>query len=176
MNDSRNLHKSVMSKVRGVFQSPPAGMSAYTVFGYQDLLDVQAGKKDVTSTYPRVFLIEAYSRPAETTLPMVVVETQGDQQPFQLGSTKGHLWNCNVHVLARMTGERKDFCDLIGQSVNRYVPMYNFSSGSVSFIENAVTVDGVVKLREYALKRDELRQDAAIDNWSVVEFQLLTTS
>ena len=177
MNEQRNMHKSVIDKVRASFLAPPAttGLSPYTVYNVNDLHSVMAKTLDVSKVFPRVFLLEAYARPAETTLPMAVVETQAIHEPFELGNRSGHMWDVKVHILARMTGERKDLCDLIDKTMTGYLAFNDYSSGAAIFLQNAVIVDGRVRIKEYALKRDEFRQDSVIDNWSMVWFNLLTT-
>lgn len=178
MRLGRNVHKSIMDKVRSTFQAPPAstGLSAYTVYNDAQLRQVMSGTLDVSRTFPKVFLLEAYSRPAESVLPMAIVETRLSQhQPFELGNRNGHRFECYVHILGRMTGERKDLCDLVDEAMDGYVPVNDYTTGSAAFLENGVIENGQVDIQEYVLSRDELRQDAVIDNWSTVGFTLLTT-
>jgi hypothetical protein len=170
--NERNIHKSVMAWVRSSFTAAPYSM---TVYGESDLRAVQTGALKPVS--PRLFVLEAYMRPTEPTLPMCVIETGSvEKAPFELGNRKGRKTTVQVHLLGRMVGERKDLASVIGDAATDtgYMPVNDYTSGSGVFVENGL-IGQPVRIEEYALKRDDLRQDSALDLWSIVSFELMTT-
>ena len=180
MLEDRYIHKSVFDRVRTLLQVPPIGFEPYTVYTETELRLVMAKRMDVnTLDDHRVFLLEAYTRPAEPLLPIIVVETaRAQRRPFELGNANGRRTECNVHVFATTTGQRKDFGSFIADNIGTSVPIYDYFNGSKAHLEDGLVEDrgdGLFDVQEVALKRDDLRQEASLDLWTVVSFTILTT-
>jgi len=162
----RNILKSVMTDLRAVLTSGSGGLSSYTVYSEKDLRNVQG--KTLTPTRPCVFLLDAYSRPAEPALPMMVVELGTIQKrPFELGNRKGRRVPVWVHVFGRQRGERDDLASLVADGVGAAVPIYDYSSGS-ALLENAVVEDDIY-IEPYVVP-ESYRVEGSLDEWSIVKF------
>lgn len=173
MLEETYIHKSVISRLRTIFSEPPVGIWPYTVYNEDQLRQAVSGA--LKPVDHRVFLLEAYTRPVPPILPLVILETgRARKQPFELGNQSGRRTDCQVHILGRMVGERKDLSSFVADYMGVSVPIYNYLNGSSAYVEDGLVVEGFFDIEEIPMKRDDFRQDSSLDLWTVVRFTLLT--
>ena len=170
MGWDRDIQRSLMYHVRGLFLDPPSGsgLAAYTVYNETDLRD-----KALSIFRPCVFLTSDYVRPAPPKLPLIVVECETHLLPFELGNTAGTLTNCGVNVFGRMKAERDDLAGMIARNLKPGIAIYGYTTSGSSLVEYAVVGD-VIDIEQVDLRRDALRQESSLDLWATVSFSLQT--
>jgi len=179
MLEERNIRRSIMEFARSTLESPPAstGFSAWNVYSENQLRLAQKGS--FTPVRPYVFLTDSYIRPAESLLPLVVVEVPlTKRRPFEIGNRRGRLSDILIHVFGRMRGERDDISSMMADVLgppdgSATIPVYNYTSGSAVWYEDGEIGDEVDNA-QVSSRRDDIRQEGSLDLWNVVSFQLRT--
>lgn len=175
MGRERDIRRSILKRVRGLFQSPPAGsgLSAYTVYAEDDLRAVM--KKALVPARPSVFVTDSYLRPAEPALPLVIVEVSPTlKRPFELGNTAGREPGVILHVFGRLRGERDDLTSFLADYFGRSLPIYNYTSGSPVFSDDTV-VGNEMEIESVPVLEKE-RTEGSYDSWNTISFKLLAKS
>ena len=166
----RDVRRSVYERVKTIFQAPPDGSTAYAVYDERQMRQVQKG--EISPVARRVFLLDAYVRPVETALPVVVIETSTRRRPFELGNRDGRLVTARLNVFGRLRGERDDLGSLLADNIGAALPIYAFTSSGSSLSEQAMVGDWV-ELDNMA-RVERLAQEGTLDLWQVVTFAFET--
>jgi hypothetical protein len=81
----RDIRRSVMKRLREMFETPTNGWNAFTVYGEEELKLAQSGM--LAPERPCLFLIDSYIRPVPAILPLCSVEVfRTQRRPFELGN------------------------------------------------------------------------------------------
>lgn len=170
MGRDRNIRRSVLERVKTILQAPPDGSSPYAVYDERQMR--QVANKQLVPVARRAFLLDAYLRPAEPALPMVVVETSVQKRSFELGNREGRLTTARLNVFGRLRGERDDLGSLLADHLGAAIPIYTFTSSGSSLAEQAVVRD-LIELENVA-RVERLAQEGSLDLWQVVTFAFET--
>ena len=170
MQRNRNLRRSVTERVADILSSGSYGLTAFNIYYESDL------KSGATPTEPYIYLVESAIRPAQTELPMVVMEySRVRAAPFELGNQSGRTITCFAHVFGKNRGQRDDVSSLIQDQIDASsVVVYDYTSGSGIADGTVIQVSPFVDVYE-APAGGKTREEATLLNLSVVSFVGITT-
>lgn len=180
LND-RSILRSVMRRVRELFENPPHASGfykPYTVYDEVIVRQFNADNFDPEQHRPCMFLCDTSIRPAKMPLPYLSVELEVENNPVEIGSEKGWKALTHVHVFGRSIAESGDIASAIGNFFGNHVAMYDYRvNTSGSFVNYAMVLEGrhVGKI-ELPNSRDDLRVEATLDAWYAVMMELQTLS
>lgn len=178
----RAIRKSLYDYVVSLFETPPSATdwSAFNVYGEDELR--QARREKFTPTSPHVYILDSFVAPAQSELPMVVIEMSLMTDTYQLGDTRGRFGVGRLHVFGRNRGERDDMASMFQDvfagtmlssgSVAPF-PVYDYhSSGSSTFVETAHINEGV-DVTPMRVGEEEMFESSTL-NWNQVSFSFRT--
>lgn len=169
----RNLRRSVMARVRALFEAPPSDLIPYTVYDEDQLRRVNAGT--LKPVRPCVFLVDTYIRPTEMQLPLVSVETiRVNKRSFELGNRNGRRTDIRLHVFGRQRGERDDLGSFLADNFGVGVPIYTYPTNgdAPTLLETGIVRDDI-DLENHTVDEPS-RQDGALDLWQIVTLSIET--
>jgi hypothetical protein len=176
----RNITKSLMARLRALFQAPPAasGFSPFTVYGEDDL--IAWNNKAPLPARPFVYLLDSYMRPKAPALPMIIVEVPLIRPiPFELGNRNGRTTHVTIHNFGRQRGERDDCVSLINDYIGMTFPVYQYVSGPNgdvgTFLENAEIDPTTISIQDWSRSEspDQIRE-SSVYLWKELHFSFRT--
>ena len=166
-DSNRDIRNSIYDRVSSLFTSPPAvsDVAAYTVYNEELLRQVQA--KTLTPVRPCLFLVDAPIRPADTALPLIVLEITTGTAPFELGNDQGMAWVCRAHCFGRQRGE----ASLLSYFLQRHfkpLSIYNYADPDALILREKALLEPVVTVEQGPRLTDAEKQGGAFDFWYIV--------
>lgn len=159
----RDIRNSLRGRISTLFTAPPdATMTAFAVYDEQALRNVQAGT--LTPTRPCVFLTSQRMRPAETALPLVVIETEIKSYPFEIGNTAGKMFRAWLHCFGRQKGEASLLASFLQENL-RPLKIYDYSDPDAPVEKETALLATDLDILEGPALTDEMRQLGAFDHW-----------
>lgn len=131
-----NLLLSFKELIKNRLQSTEYGLAhGFNVLSEEDI------RNNVTPTSgsATLWMVHTHISPTQITLPFIGVEVYaGRNTPIEMGSVNGKTWIGRIHVFGKSRAQRTDIASyLASPRVIQYVPVYDYTSGSPVFIENA---------------------------------------
>lgn len=175
----RSIIRSVMRRIRELFQAPPdaSGFTVpFGVYGEVEIREFGSGTFDPDQHRPCLFVTDSHVRPTKMPLPYIAVEASLGKAAFEIGNEKGWRATVMCHVFGRMPGERDDIASAIASFIGNQISIYDYRvSTSGSFVEYAMVYEGAqVEDVELPTSRNDLRVESTLDAWSTVSFELQT--
>lgn len=183
MLKNRAIRRSLYDFTVSLFETPPpdTGWGAYNVYSESQLRQARR-EKAFEPVEPYIYIVDAFVEPAQTELPLIVIEMSNMTDTYQLGDTQGRFNVARLHVFGKNRGQRDDFASMLqdvfaGNMVTSGsvppFPIYDYpSGGSTVFVETAHIGPGV-SANPIGVAGDEAFESSTL-NWNEVSFSFRT--
>lgn len=149
MEAIRNIRLSIKDVVVTTLQNiPRAGSgSGYNIYTEADL---RAG---TTPTVPYIYVLDEYTKPTQTTLPMFIVSVENMiYNQFELGNRSGRTFDVYFHIFAASRGERDDIAAYFQENFSSNIPYNDYTTGvgvdwgrgKIQYQPNGMTADNMI--------------------------------
>ena len=140
--------------------------TAFNIYGEENLRD---GAHAVHR--PFLFLLDSFVSFQAEHLPVIVLETEMDSTPLQLGTDPTLLVFANIHIFGRTRGERDDMAGAIWENIKSVeIRDFDVDAETVQFTSPLMPISGenYWHIADSPPPSQELRMESSLLNWIIM--------